>query len=55
LISFEPFAPIHNAIVVSVDNTGLVIHLLVILQIWRVAATNALAVLIFPYPKRDPF
>ena len=55
LISFEPFAHIHNAIVDSANNSGLVIHLFVILRIWRVAATKALAVLIFSYPKRDPF
>jgi len=33
----------------------LVIHQLVILRVWRVALTKALAVLIFSYPKRDPF
>jgi hypothetical protein len=58
LISCEPFAHIHNASVASannVDNLGKVIHLFVILRMWRVAATKALAVLIFSYPKRDPF
>jgi hypothetical protein len=51
LISFEPFAHIHNATVDSVNsfgNAGLVIHLFVILRAWRVATTKALTVLIFP-------
>jgi hypothetical protein len=33
----------------------LVIHQLVILRMWRVALPKALAVLIYCYPKRDPF
>jgi hypothetical protein len=55
LISYEPFAHIHNATVDSVSNAWLGIHLFVILRMWRVAATKALAVLIYCYPKRDPF
>jgi hypothetical protein len=55
LISFELFAHIHNAIVGSANKSGLVIHLFVILRMWRVALPKALAVLIYCYPKRDPF